>query len=72
MEWELRIIHSANMQFLQYGDAYNYCHLPMLPLPLLKMETKACAKKLKPTVLEEDLGGWAKIGLRLTFKAGIS
>ena len=39
MEWELKILHSANMQFFQYGDAYNYYHLPTLPLPLLKMES---------------------------------
>ena len=39
MEWELRIIHSGNMHFFQYGDAYYYYHLPALPLPLLEMES---------------------------------
>ena len=37
MEWELIIIHSANMRFFQYGDAFSYYHLPTLPLPLLNM-----------------------------------
>ena len=63
MEWELRILHSANMQFFQYGDAYNYYHLPTLPLPLLKMESQACTMKLKPNVPDEKLGGWADIDL---------
>ena len=63
MEWELQVIHSANMQFFQYGDAYNYYHLPTLPLPLLKMESQACAMKLKPNVPDEKLDGWADIDL---------
>ena len=63
MEWELTILHSANMQFFQYGDAYNYYHLPTLPLPLLKMENQACAMKLMPKVPNKDLGGWDDIDL---------
>ena len=58
MEWELHIIHSANMQFFQYGDAFSYYHLPTLPLPLLKMESQVCARKLQPNVLDEELVGW--------------
>ena len=63
MEWEQRIIHIANMKFFEYGDAYQYFHLPTLPLPLLKMESQAIALKLKPNVPEEEVGGWAEIDL---------
>ena len=63
MEWKLRIIHSANMCFFQYGVAYSYYHLPTLPLPLLKMESQACAKKLRPQVPDKELGGWQDIDL---------
>ena len=63
MEWEQRIIHSANMKFFEYGDAYQYFHLPTLPLPLLKMESQAIALKLKPNVPEEEVGGWADVDL---------
>lgn len=63
MEWELRILHSANMDFFQYGDAYRYFHTPTLPLPLLKLESEACAKKLRPDVLDDELGGWHEIDL---------
>ena len=63
MEWEQRIIHSANMKFFEYGDAYQYFHLPTLALPLLKMESQAIALKLKPNVPEEEVGGWAEVDL---------
>ena len=71
MEWEHRIIHSANMKFFQYGDAYSYYHLPTLPLPLLKMESQAIAQKLKPTMLEEEIGGWAEIDLQAWRKPAV-
>ena len=63
MEWELKIIHSPDMHFFQYWDAYNYYHLPTLPLPLLKMQSQACAMQLKPNVPKEELGGWDAIDL---------
>ena len=43
MQWEQRILHSANIQFFKYGDAYKYFHTPTLPLPLLKLESEALA-----------------------------
>ncbi len=64
MEWELRIIHSANTKFFAYGDTYSYFHTPTLPLPLLKLESEACAKKLRPDVLDDELGGWEEIDVQ--------
>ena len=51
------------MQFFQYGDAFSYYHLPTLPLPLLKMESQACARKLWLDVPDEEIGGWHDIDL---------
>ena len=63
MQWEKRIIHSANNQFFEYGDSYKYFHTPTLPLPLLKLESEACAIKLKPDCPEEETGGYAEVNV---------
>ena len=61
MEWELRILHSANMDFFDYRDAYKYFHTPTLPLPLIYLESAACARKIWPDVLDDKLGGWHEV-----------
>ena len=38
MQWELWIIHSANVHYLKRGDATTDYHQSTLPLPLLKQE----------------------------------
>ena len=58
LRWEKRILHSADMKLFEYGDAYKYYHTPTLPLPLLKLESKALAVKLKPECDEEKIGGY--------------
>ena len=64
MEWEKRIIHSANMEFFQYGDAHKYYHTPTLPLPLLKMESEALIQKLKPECADDEMGGYQEIDVK--------
>ena len=63
MPWEKRILHSANMKFFEYGDAYKYYHTPTLPLPLLKLESKAWAIELKPKCEEEKMGGYQEVDI---------
>lgn len=63
MEWELHILHNANMNFFKYGDSYTYYHLLTLPLPLLKLESKALAYNLRPNVLNDELGGWEEVDI---------
>lgn len=64
LEWEKRIIHSANCEFFQYGDSYNYYHTPTLPLPLLKLESKALIGKLRPQCTEEEMGRYKEIDVK--------
>lgn len=63
MQWEARIIHSVNNQLFEYGDSYKYYHMPTLPLALLKMESEACAQRIKPKCQEEEMGGYQEVDL---------
>ena len=63
MQWEKRILHSANMKFFEYGDAYRYYHTPTLPLPLLKLESEALVVNFKPECKEEKIGGYEEIDI---------
>ena len=64
LEWEKRVIHSANREFFKYGDTYNYYHTPTLPLPLLKLESEALIGKLRPQCPEEEMGGYQDIDVK--------
>ena len=61
MEWEHRILHSANVYYLNRGDATADYHQPTLPLPLLKQEVIHSKKQFLPGIREEELGGYEPI-----------
>ena len=50
MLWELIILHSANIAYLNHGNATTDYHQPMLPLPLLKEEVIHSKKQFLPDI----------------------
>ena len=61
MEWELKILQSANVAYLKHGNARSDYHMKRLPYPLLKQETLQWKKENLPDCPEEELGGYAPI-----------
>lgn len=53
---ERRILHSANLTYLKYGDASKYWHQPMLPYPLMKHESLQCRKSIEFDCPPQEIG----------------
>jgi len=58
MNWELKVLHSANISYLKRGDATGDYHQPTLPLPLLKQEVIHNKKQFLPRINDEERGGY--------------
>lgn len=63
IEWEQRILRSANLSFFKSGDATKSYHRPTLPYPLLKFETLKTKERLTPECPLEEIGGYQPITL---------
>ena len=63
MEWVGRILHSANLAYMKYGDATTYYHKLTLPFSLMKHEVLMCQNYLFLDCPIEDLGGYLPISM---------
>ena len=63
MEWERRILHSANLVFFECSDAYKSYNKPTLPYALIKHEQLKTKERLTPNCSQEEIGGYAPITL---------
>lgn len=61
MQWEQRILYSANLVYLKLGDATKDWYQPMLPYPLLKHEVSKCRKTLEFDCPPQQVGGYQPV-----------